>query len=136
MSRQDRFAAEFVEEIPNDLQPARIYISIRYSVMTHLCACGCGAETVTPLQPENWSFTYDGATVTLYPSIDNYSYPCQSHYWIKNGKVRWARTSTPGEIAASRALRGSRPAGHGDTDSPPKNQPRQSWLWRILRRNG
>jgi hypothetical protein len=134
MSRQDRFTPEFVEEIPNELQPGLVYISIRYSMMLHLCACGCGAETVTPLQPDNWSFTYDGATVTLSPSIDNYSYPCQSHYWIKNGKVRWARTSTPEEIASARALRGSRPAGPVHADNPPHDEPRRSWIQRVLRR--
>jgi len=134
VNRQERFAPVFVEEVPDELQPGLLYISIRYSIMLHLCACGCGAETVTPLNPDNWSFTYNGDTVTLNPSIDNYSYPCQSHYWIKNGRVRWARTSTPKEIAAARVPWGSRPAGPLHPDNPPQDQPWMSWVHRILRR--
>jgi hypothetical protein len=26
----------------------------------------------------------------LHPSIGNWSFPCQSHYWIRNNRVEWA----------------------------------------------
>lgn len=33
--------------------------------------------------------TYDGQSITLRPSIGNYSIPCQSHYYITENKVEW-----------------------------------------------
>lgn len=46
--------------------------------------------------------TFDGETITLYPSIGNWSFPCQSHYWITNNKVRWAPKWTKEEIEEGR----------------------------------
>jgi hypothetical protein len=31
-----------------------------------------------------------GKTVSLIPSIGNWSFACKSHYWISNNKVLWA----------------------------------------------
>jgi hypothetical protein len=33
---------------------------------------------------------HDGKTVSLDPSIGNWSFPCQSHYWIRNNRIKWA----------------------------------------------
>ena len=33
---------------------------------------------------------FNGKTVSLDPSIGNWSFPCQSHYWIRNNRVKWA----------------------------------------------
>jgi hypothetical protein len=49
--------------------------------------CGCGNEVVTPISPTDWSLKYNGKTVSLTPSIGNWSFKCQSHYWIKKGKI-------------------------------------------------
>jgi hypothetical protein len=32
---------------------------------------------------------FDGKTISLDPSIGNWSFPCQSHYWITSSEVRW-----------------------------------------------
>ena len=29
-------------------------------------------------------------TVSLHPSIGNWSFPCRSHYWIRGNRVVWA----------------------------------------------
>ena len=81
---------EFVEFIPEDLEQGTLYISIRYKTGTHLCCCGCGNIVVTPISPTDWKLTFDGKTVSLHPSIGNWSFPCQSHYWIRNNRVEWA----------------------------------------------
>ena len=81
---------EFVEFIPEDLEQGTLYISIRYKTGTHLCCCGCGNIVVTPISPTDWKITFDGKTVTLHPSIGNWSFPCHSHYWIRNNRVEWA----------------------------------------------
>jgi len=33
---------------------------------------------------------FDGDTVSLYPSIGNWNFPCRSHYWIRYDHVEWA----------------------------------------------
>lgn len=94
---------EFVEFIPGELKDGTIYISIRFGTASHLCVCGCGSKVVTPLRPTDWKLIFDGKTVSLDPSIGNWSFTCQSHYWIRNNKVRWAAKWSPEEIAAGRA---------------------------------
>jgi hypothetical protein len=80
----------FVDFIPKELEANVLYIALDFDIAAHLCCCGCGNEVVTPLAPAQWSFTYDGASISLSPSIGNWSFPCQSHYWIRKGKVDWA----------------------------------------------
>ncbi|AND42953.1 MAG: DUF6527 family protein [Bacillota bacterium] len=81
---------KFVEFIPSEIEQNVLYISIEYDIAKHKCACGCGANIVTSLSPSRWKLTYDGETVSLSPSIGNWSHPCQSHYFITNDKIVWA----------------------------------------------
>ncbi len=85
-----KFRYEFVEFIPRNLEESVLYISIAYGTANHKCACGCGNEVVTPLSKRGWSLTYDGDSVSLYPSIGNWNLPCKSHYWITENYVRWS----------------------------------------------
>lgn len=84
----------FVENIPekSKLEDNMLYISLKYNVAIHKCACGCGNEVVTPFdEHKGWILSYNGKTVSLYPSIGNWNLPCQSHYWIQKGQVCWAK---------------------------------------------
>lgn len=99
MSRQTHLQAVFVEFIPEQLESGKLYISRRYATATHLCCCGCGLEVVTPINSAKWQLTERKGKVSLYPSIGNWSFPCQSHYWITDGHVRWARAVSPDQIA-------------------------------------
>lgn len=94
---------EFVEFIPDSLAPGTIYISIAYATVAHRCCCGCGHEVVTPLSPTDWKLVFDGESVSLDPSIGNWSFPCQSHYWIRRNTVQWAERWTREEVQAGRA---------------------------------
>jgi hypothetical protein len=58
---------------------------------------------VTPLAPTEWSLTFDGETVSLDPSVGNWSLDCQSHYWIRRDTARWAERWSPAEIRTARA---------------------------------
>lgn len=80
----------FVQAIPEVLEEDTLYISIDYVTTSHLCACGCGAEVVLPLHPTKWHLTFNGATVSMAPSIGSRTLPCRSHYWIDHGFVRWS----------------------------------------------
>ena len=94
---------EFVEFIPGELKEGTIYISTRFGTASHLCVCGCGNKVVTPLRPTDWKLIFDGKTISLYPSIGNWSFACQSHYWIRNNKIRWAAQWSNEGIDAGRA---------------------------------
>lgn len=80
-----------IDEKP--LQDGILYVSRKYEIAIHNCACGCKVETVTPLRmvdnTEGWVLTEDPNGPTLHPSIGNQKLPCQSHYWVKDGKIEW-----------------------------------------------
>jgi len=94
---------EFVETIPEHLDNGVVYVSLTYATVVHNCCCGCGHEVVTPLHPRQWSLIFNGDTISLTPSIGNWSFPCRSHYWIRAGQIRSARSFTETEIAKLRA---------------------------------
>lgn len=81
---------EFVEFIPESLEPTTIYISMKYKTMAHLCLCGCGNKVITPLSPTGWNLRFNGKSVSIHPSIGNWNLPCQSHYWITHSQVEWS----------------------------------------------
>lgn len=93
---------EFVQFLPVMLEEGVLYVSIEFATAVHLCACGCGNRVVTPLSPAEWQLIFDGDSVSLVPSIGNWEFPCRSHYWIKNDRIRWAAAWTDEEIAAGR----------------------------------
>lgn len=95
-----RIKHEFVTTIPEPLEPGTIYVSIPYRTASHLCMCGCGNKIVTPIRPSRWDLTYDGASVSLSPSIGNWGLPCQSHYWITRDEVIWSYKMDADEIRA------------------------------------
>ncbi len=80
-----------------------LYIPMRFASVAHNCACGCGNQVITPLGRTYWQLTYDGETITLYPSIGNWNFPCQSHYWIRHNTVECAPPWTPQQISDRRA---------------------------------
>ena len=87
--RHFKLTPVFVEHIPASLDQGKLYISCQYLAVIHLCACGCGVEVSTPLHPTGWKLTFDGESVSLYPSVGNWSEKCQSHYIIRNNRVIW-----------------------------------------------
>ena len=103
MRNQTSLSYKFVEYIPENIEDGMIYISIPFATVVHKCCCGCGIEVITPLSPTDWKLIFDGQTVSLDPSIGNWSFNCQSHYWIKQNQIIWARQWSREEINAGRA---------------------------------
>lgn len=93
----------FVHFIPEVIEEGVIYISLEFATATHKCCCGCGEEVVTPLSPTDWQLTFDGQSVSLFPSIGNWGFRCQSHYWIERNRVRSAPSWSKREIDSGRA---------------------------------
>lgn len=100
--RRSEFAYEFVEFVPSQLEEGKLYVSVEYATAVHLCACGCGNKVVTPLSPAEWQLIYDGDSVSLHPSVGNWQFPCQSHYWVRRNEVRWAAQWSSRKIETGR----------------------------------
>src|ERR1700677_417592 len=98
MSRRLKLTHQFVEFLPDKLEDSVLYISIEYKTVAHRCLCGCGNEVNTPLSPAGWRLTFDGDSISLYPSIGNWGFACQSHYWIERNHVKWAGRFSQEEI--------------------------------------
>ena len=80
----------FVEYIPSQIESDVLYVSIEFDIAKHLCPCGCKSVIVTSLSPARWKLIYDGETVSLRPSVGNWTLNCKSHYFITNDKIEWA----------------------------------------------
>lgn len=93
---------EFVECIPDVLEEGTVYVSLKHCVAIHKCCCGCHKEVVTPFSPTDWKLIFDGKSISLYPSIGNWNFPCRSHYWITNNNVVRAKRWTEKQIKRAR----------------------------------
>ena len=144
--RYKSLAHRFVEFLPTDLEPGVLYISIAYATAAHRCCCGCGEEVVTPFTPTDWKLTCDGASVSLWPSIGNWTLNCRSHYVIERGKVIGAGRWSDRQIAEARRRDHAAKARHygtglthapdvhrvASTDSVPLTLWRRVWRWATL----
>ncbi|HHA2771521.1 MULTISPECIES: DUF6527 family protein [Stenotrophomonas] len=124
------FPHRFVDVIPKEPEERVLFVSIEHAVAVHRCACGCGRKVVTPLAPVHWKLIFDGRSVSLYPSIGNHAFPCKSHYWLENGRVRWSYEMSQHEVEAVRAQDKRRRAEfYGEAEksatrpAPPSQQP-------------
>ncbi len=119
MTQELVMAPVFVEFIPEEIEFGKLYVSMEYATIVHLCCCGCGNQVVTPLSPAGWTLRFDGSTITLNPSIGNWSFACKAHYYIRHNRIQWARTWSNQEIASVRT--GDQPAfeSYLEPKSPP-----------------
>ena len=144
--RQAGLRLQFVEFIPEQLEDAVLYVSQRYGTATHRCCCGCGCEVVTPIGPADWTLEVTDGAATLFPSIGNWSLPCRSHYFIRQGRVVWARDMSRGAIEQGRRREQHLRDGYLDRVNrlkeaqllhpPPSCERSTSWpsrLWREVR---
>jgi hypothetical protein len=92
----------FVEHFPDRLEPGELYLAMEFATAAHLCACGCGNKVITPFSPTDWQMSYDGETVSLNPSIGNWTFKCRSHYWVRSGRIEWAGNISQEAINAGR----------------------------------
>lgn len=131
----------FVDRIPTVRKERTLYVSIPFATAVHNCMCGCGTKVVTPLSPPQWKITFDGESVSLWPSIGNSGLTCRSHYVIEQDQVHWAPTWTDEKIAAGRARDKSlrdrhfakaKPVTPAPAEKPKKSAPEKTWLGQLL----
>jgi hypothetical protein len=126
----------FIELAPKTLEEGVLYVSVEYASAVHSCFCGCGIKVATPISPTDWKLTYDGDTVSLWPSVGNWDFPCRSHYFIERNVVRWAGAMTREEIEEGRAADRWRKAAYynetptvtaAEPGAPTLKAPRRKW---------
>lgn len=102
MQKLKKISLVRVHYIPKTLEPGFLYVSEEFGAAVHLCACGCGSKVSTPLGPTEWTLEETISGPNLTPSIGNWQFACQSHYWIHNGDIVWSGKWTQEEVAAGR----------------------------------
>src|SRR5260370_37386549 len=82
MRQEKLLRHEFVEFIPDSehMEEQTLYVSMQFATVIHKCCCGCGKEVITPLSPTDWKLIFYGKTISLDPSIGNWSFECHLHY--------------------------------------------------------
>lgn len=146
MPRASKLSHLFVETVPDALSEGVLYVSMEYATTIHLCACGCKNEIVLPLSPTDWKMTYNGETISIWPSVGNWSLPCRSHYIIDAGRIRWAQDWSEEQIELGRHRDQRRkaawladeaevgaptPQPEAEAVTSPPKRPR-SWLHRLI----
>lgn len=102
----------FVRNVPRELEPGILYISMDYATAVHSCCCGCGERVVTPFTPTDWKMTFDGDSVSLHPSVGNWNQSCRSHYIIQRGRVLEASSWSQAKIETERMRDKAAKAAH------------------------
>lgn len=119
-----RLTPQFVERFPERMEPGELYLAMEFATAAHLCACGCGVKVITPFSPTDWQMSFDGETVSLKPSIGNWTFRCRSHYWVRSGRIEWAGDMSQEAINAGRKR---------DAQSKARQQPGRSSSEEIRR---
>jgi hypothetical protein len=89
MSKITEITYVFVDSAPDRLEPGTMYISTKYRAIVHLCLCGCTEKVLLNLDPDSWSFTFDGRSISIHDSVGNVGLPCRSHYIVRRNRVTW-----------------------------------------------
>lgn len=93
---------QFVNAVPDEPAEGVVYVSTTAAAAVHRCCCGCGSQVTTPLGPAGWRLDFDGQSISLKPSIDNWKFDCGSHYKIKRNRVRWLARWSQLEVEVGR----------------------------------
>lgn len=100
--RTRQWQIEWVEDMPERMEVATLYISVKHRLTEHLCACGCGTEVSLPLGRSEWRLIYDGDSVSVWPSVGNWRLRCKSHYVIQESETLWCNQWSDERILAGR----------------------------------
>jgi len=70
----------------------------------------------------DWTLIYDGTAITLHPSIGNWGFACQSHYWIRGDSVIWAGRWSKRRIEAAKLAARHAEREYFDSIAQPESQ--------------
>lgn len=90
-----RFTGERVEDFPDRLRPARVYLAGEGTNLwgaALLCPCGCGETIQLNLLKQVrpcWTVSeHADGSVSLAPSVWR-SHGCNSHFFVRHGRIEW-----------------------------------------------
>lgn len=129
MKRIDTVTFEFIDLLPPKLVNGVVYISIEHRTIVHNCCSGCGERVVNDIGPAGWKLIFDGETISLEPSIGNGALACNSHYWIRNNRVVWAKPLTAEQTRRSQLTERNDIVEHYGHSRPTKRR----WWWPFSR---
>jgi hypothetical protein len=97
------YGATDVDELPKTLAQRRLYVvgeNGQSWFAAFVCPCGCGAiihaSFVEGSRPRWRLVRHFGGAVSLHPSVSR-TKGCQSHFWLRRGRVEWCRPSLGAE---------------------------------------
>ncbi|MDO6719709.1 DUF6527 family protein [Psychrosphaera sp. 1_MG-2023] len=92
-----KYVVKYVDELPFNLRKGVVYVigdEEFQAVASFHCPCGCGKVIDLNLLPASnkprWTICTPHGKPTLSPSIWR-KVGCKSHFFIRNGKVVWAK---------------------------------------------
>lgn len=88
-----------VDRIPKELKSGIVYHNQEFELGAMLCACGCG-HRIDLLVPDSHQITSVDGLATIRPSILVSDAPCNSHYYVSEGRVEWLATFTQAQVAS------------------------------------
>jgi hypothetical protein len=94
-----------------------------------------------PFTPTDWMLTFDGETVSLWPSIGNWNFKCRSHYIIRRSRVFEAEPWENKEVEHGRQIDKDRKQKHfqkpnrpeRSEESQPQAETGSLGLWRSTK---
>ncbi len=93
-----KYKPEFVDDVPDKLMANKVYFIANNGCCwqaVFVCPCGCKKNLHLNLNSEYepyWKYSIEkGGSVTLSPSVHRIV-GCKSHFFLRKGKVVWART--------------------------------------------
>jgi hypothetical protein len=117
------YTHKFVKAFPDKLDDDILYVSVEFGTAAHRCFCGCGGEVYTRFSPRDWAMKFNGETVSISPSIGNWSFACQSHYILDGGRVHWADRWSRERIELGRLLDRERKKRHYGSQAVQSSSP-------------
>ena len=118
------YTPEFVESFPTPLDAWGLLHLPRVQHLRPPVRLRLWQRGRHPTLPAQWSFTYDGDSISVRPSVGNWSFACKSHYVINKGHVRWARGFFSDEIARNRARDRAALDGPNSNSGEPRDESR------------
>ena len=100
MTRITTLEHRFVRNVPRELVPGILYVSMDYATVVHSCCCGCGEQVGTPWSSTGWKMTFTVPRSCAPAQPCNWQLPCRSHYVIRQGRVIEAGPWSAAQVAA------------------------------------
>ena len=96
-------------------------------------AAGLCVSSAYPVIAQRLETDLYGISISLEPSVGNWSLPCRSHYWIERNRVIWAKSWSRKKIAAARLKDTDDMAQRFSQEGPETEKPRTGWVTSFRR---